>query len=389
MSTQETRPLSPPTEDFEHDGYFDRLAQRVMEMDSPLDRKLSPFKRRARAVGTTVLKQPRATKTSTPVEYKTAYGFKPGEFDIWREVEDEGDAPLPRPGEIEDIDETNEDDVPEAPAPAPSPVDRTPAPAAPIAPKTPESTEPKPITTPSQAPKAPGPRAAAQSYKPAPESKVPKNASPEKDKGKVLTPTEANIFLSYPDVLEGQQLRDSLEYVATNPSAKKYSEALVKLSELYDGNEVLYLATQLRDGFLGDAKELGLEPSLYGKSQSWALWDIAKQYYLSEHPEESNADLYELGNPFNPSRKYDKIRGQIVYRHLGWEYERALKDPDFKPTPLDTGTSELITRLIAEGERNETGQLSSYVLSDIGEALARTVDKWKAQRKAEQSENAA
>jgi hypothetical protein len=54
------------------------------------------------------------------------------------------------------------------------------------------------------------------------------------------------------------------------------------------------------------------EISAAGMSKSWAYWDIGKQLYFYNNPEESN---YRLGNPLT-----DKwIQQSIINRMIGWE----------------------------------------------------------------------
>jgi hypothetical protein len=58
-----------------------------------------------------------------------------------------------------------------------------------------------------------------------------------------------------------------------------------------------------------------------GMSESWAYWDVGKQLYFYNNPEESN---YKLGNPLT-----DKwIQQSIINRMIGWEVTNGGKKPN-------------------------------------------------------------
>lgn len=101
-------------------------------------------------------------------------------------------------------------------------------------------------------------------------------------------------------------------------SMKKYSESLAK----EDPNEVESLVKRLISRFKNlMTTKVNKEISRAGMSESWAYWDVGKQLYFYNNPEESN---YKLGNPLT-----DKwIQQSIINRMIGWEVTNGGKKPN-------------------------------------------------------------
>ena len=101
-------------------------------------------------------------------------------------------------------------------------------------------------------------------------------------------------------------------------SMKKYSESLAK----EDPNEVESLVKSLISRFKNlMTTKVNKEISQAGMSESWAYWDVGKQLYFYNNPEESN---YKLGNPLT-----DKwIQQSIINRMIGWEVTNGGKNPN-------------------------------------------------------------
>lgn len=119
-------------------------------------------------------------------------------------------------------------------------------------------------------------------------------------------PTNWSDRLDYRDVTG--------EAVEPSASQTRYAAELAK----QDKAAVMKLQRQLQTAFMKAMNRLGLTPSVYGKSESWALWDIGKQLYMREHPQASSSK-YHLGDPFTDKR----VQKEIVERHIGWELESA------------------------------------------------------------------
>ena len=93
-------------------------------------------------------------------------------------------------------------------------------------------------------------------------------------------------------------------------SGRKYARALAG----EDPIKVNALVERLRKEMENAAKAAGIALSKWGKSESWAMWDVGKQLHMQQNPGESS-DKYRLANPLNDAQ----IQKEIVQRHLGWE----------------------------------------------------------------------
>ena len=101
-------------------------------------------------------------------------------------------------------------------------------------------------------------------------------------------------------------------------SMKKYSESLAK----EDPNEVESLVKSLISRFKNlMTTKVNKEISRAGMSESWAYWDVGKQLYFYNNPEESN---YKLGNPLTD----ESIQQTIINRMIGWEVSNGGKKPN-------------------------------------------------------------
>jgi hypothetical protein len=128
--------------------------------------------------------------------------------------------------------------------------------------------------------------------------------------------TTQNIDTKQTPIISADQYISKLNYsdvgfntAESSESMKKYAEALSKENP----NEIESLVNNLVDRFKNlMTTKVNKEISAAGMSKSWAYWDIGKQLYFYNNPEESN---YKLGNPLT-----DKwIQQSIINRMIGWE----------------------------------------------------------------------
>jgi len=106
--------------------------------------------------------------------------------------------------------------------------------------------------------------------------------------------------------------------VDTGGSMRKYAEAISK----EDPNEVESLVKSLISRFKDlMTTKVNKEISRAGMSESWAYWDVGKQLYFYNNPEESN---YKLGNPLTD----ESIQQTIINRMIGWEVTNGGKKPN-------------------------------------------------------------
>jgi hypothetical protein len=99
-----------------------------------------------------------------------------------------------------------------------------------------------------------------------------------------------------------------------SPSMEKYAGALASR----DAGQVDAMANHLRAEFKRAMSAVGMEPSKFGQSKSWANWDIGKQLFLNDNPNQSSSK-YRLANPLEDKR----LQEEIVARMVGWEMHGA------------------------------------------------------------------
>lgn len=155
---------------------------------------------------------------------------------------------------------------------------------------------------------------------------------------------------------EGGELRDNYKN-----QAETYKEFLRNNPE-----KLASIKNEIRNSYQKAMELIGIPSSIYGNSETWIDWDLAKQAYLAKNPEKSNSN-YKLGNPLEDDQS--EVRESIVNRHVGWEVLGFTKhDPSFINS-LDKNKSsyQKIVSLINEGV--QSNKLSSYKLAELGKLL--------------------
>ena len=153
---------------------------------------------------------------------------------------------------------------------------------------------------------------------------------------------------------------------------RHYAEALREILATQK-DQLETLKDALADYFEATVREIDLPVSRFGRSDSWKYWDLAKQKYLSEHPDESDTSRYLLADPFefetNPTSR--TVLQQIADRHIGWEaYREYNVQGSIEDFHLDSGhqTYARIRALITETEK-PTGFLASDKLAELGRLI--------------------
>jgi hypothetical protein len=156
-----------------------------------------------------------------------------------------------------------------------------------------------------------------------------------------------------------------LSYGTTDNSLRRswlYATVLHYIFEDQGRDEVLAEADAMKRDCLGILARWGISPSQYASSQSWPLWDIAKQdhYY---HLQRSGFPLAAADEAYQPAPWRNK-RQDIVDRHIGWEVYMAYWDPGLGPTPDTTrhkfGTNPRLDELLKTKPR--PGRMLSHGL---------------------------
>ncbi len=184
-------------------------------------------------------------------------------------------------------------------------------------------------------------------------------------------PTALGLF-TYADALGKQTIGET-----HSPNAHKYAQKLVELYEAHGGKKLGRLAATMTKAAEESLRLAGInEPSEYCKSPTWALWDIAKQAYLAEHPEESSGeyatrelDGQRFDNLIDPTSSGESIaeldgeevdlaelkRQEIIDRHVGWEVVRSWYTSSPRHIgniPLADPHLEEVLDIIAHGQTN-------------------------------------
>jgi hypothetical protein len=189
-----------------------------------------------------------------------------------------------------------------------------------------------------------------------------------------LTAAQAVNLLIYPDApLKKADHDAAVEHAMQGENIVYYAQELQNMSEEVGLDKVLELASTMRDAGVATTRALGIEPSPYARSVSWALWDMAKQRYTSkpEFLEEAGPDYPyrdQTGDPLASPR----VRRTIINRQVGWEIDTHMQQPGenrylfpIAHTPQETTINEIRRT----GRRNgATQELNSLDLARTGEA---------------------
>lgn len=173
--------------------------------------------------------------------------------------------------------------------------------------------------------------------------------------------------LSYQDAILSEEVKkQSLDWSKESESAQKYADSILQLSQRVSLERLRQLARELVLTMNAEATRLGIPVSPYGKSITWAMWDIGKQNYFFTHQAE-NDPAYKIGDPLTSDEKHE----EIINRHLGWEAyltfhndvmlewkQKIMNDPNF---------SDALELLNKPPKQNYT--LSSKELAELGKIL--------------------
>lgn len=158
-------------------------------------------------------------------------------------------------------------------------------------------------------------------------------------------------------------------HASLSPNEQHYAEALLNLIGKHSLGPIEHLARHIQSTFQGYVARFGLGAHLspYSVSKSWTFWDIAKQSYLSQHPEESTSE-YHLGDPMSDYQ----VQSAIIRRHLGWELYRQWKNNPNSQAIVRSALLRLMPERRAEAEQllnkpaEANGTLRSIDLAKLG-----------------------
>jgi len=129
--------------------------------------------------------------------------------------------------------------------------------------------------------------------------------------GAKYKPEDFVSLINYSDVTGVQS--------AITDNGMKYAKALADAANaLGDIKPIEDLAKTMQETLKKQLGDIGLQPSQFGISQSWAMWDIGKQLHLKQNPSESS-NKYRLADPLSDPQ----LQQEMIDRMAGWEIGKA------------------------------------------------------------------
>jgi len=168
-------------------------------------------------------------------------------------------------------------------------------------------------------------------------------------------------YFSYNDTLNRPE-----EEITIYPYQKKYVESF---KEITRKENFVSTVDKIRDEYENVMQKLSLDSSIFGMSQSWIYWDLAKQDYFFNNQQEADSK-YDIGNP----SVEENIQNQIVNRHIGWEIFGNFKEDTSIVDRLnksDDSFNRIVELLDKTPKENQT--LSSYDLGELGKYIRKNL----------------
>lgn len=214
---------------------------------------------------------------------------------------------------------------------------------------------------PVQEPFAASPRRVEQSSAPPQEKPMPPETA------EFLRSHVIDQDLAYQDAILPEEVKQrTLDWSRKSESTRKYADSIVQLSQRANLETLRQTARELVQTMSAEAARLGIPLSPYGRSNTWAMWDIGKQNYFFTHQAENNP-AYEIGDPLTSEKK----REEIINRHLGWEAYATFRGdatPEWKQKIMsDRKFANVLELLNRPPKQNNT--LSSRDLAELGKTL--------------------
>ncbi len=172
-------------------------------------------------------------------------------------------------------------------------------------------------------------------------------------------------YLSYQDTEVEDGIKKSiLEDSVADDATRKYADSLLEMGNKYTLPELERTGREMKDKALDILSKLGIEPSSLGKSDTWAMWDLGKQFYYASNPDKAEGG-YAIADPMASEEK----RNEIIDRQVGWEAYNAyqLNDKKFLQGLQQAEKDSIIKYLMLAPKSNNT--LSSKHLAELGTLL--------------------
>lgn len=147
-------------------------------------------------------------------------------------------------------------------------------------------------------------------------------------------------------------------------SAKRYANIIFKLEKENKLEEVKRVSKEIFAKTITKLNEYEVEPLPFTYSLSWAIWDIVKQIYYLENPQETT-DKYILENPLESEEKQQ----EIIDRHIGWEvYTQMCSENlnNFLNKIRDPVFGKRVINVMIDKTNDGDKRMPSYKLSELG-----------------------
>ena len=197
---------------------------------------------------------------------------------------------------------------------------------------------------------------------------IPAPSIPEHQERYLTAEEVRQEYFGYQDAdLPEEQKAAMREYSKKNESSKKYAEALTAMIQRYGLDAIKEKSQEARTECQRMLSALGVSSSPFGNSQTWSMWDLAKQYYFTLHPDQ-NDSRYSIANPMESPEKFE----EIILRHVGWEFYGFPGQMNVIEKITDSNIKiKLLDYLIKEPKENNT--LSSKELAELGALLKKAI----------------
>lgn len=155
----------------------------------------------------------------------------------------------------------------------------------------------------------------------------------EAPRGPALTLDQAYALFAGNDVYAGEELGKRINSAKDNLNQRQYAETLVEASKEVGTEQILELATGMRDEFRSSMQLIGFrrgqddhEAATKDLGIGWALLELAKERYEDKQQDQSDDSLatYESVNPFRNTSTGQRRQHEIVARRLGQAFESSM-----------------------------------------------------------------
>ncbi|HEY5442677.1 MAG TPA: hypothetical protein VIJ68_04005 [Candidatus Saccharimonadales bacterium] len=170
----------------------------------------------------------------------------------------------------------------------------------------------------------------------------------EQKRGMELQPDAAIDLLAGIDFYEGDAFKRQKARINKDKRTPLYAEELCNMAAELGTDNLLDLATRMKDNYLRATKQIGFDKiGLPGEDDTlaWILWDMAEQHYYSTHPNEAKGKLrgIETGSIIGYYSENIAKQEELIDARVGKNIEKV------GVIIKDTGEHEKVVMLGSDG----------------------------------------